>query len=133
LYIFAARVDGLGPGLYRYLPLEHSLVVQRGGDDSPRLDEALSGQYWNAAAVFIWAAVPYRSEWRYGPAAHKLVALDAGHSCQNLYLACESLGCGTCAIGAYNQEKLDAYLGLDGVERFAIYAAPVGRIPIGRV
>jgi len=79
----------------------------------------------------IWAAVPYRSEWRYGKAADKLVALDAGHSCQNLYLACESLGLGTCAIGAYDQDKLDAYLGLDGEDMFALYAAPVGRLAQG--
>jgi SagB-type dehydrogenase family enzyme len=127
LYVFAARVSGVEPGLYRYLPIEHALVLERAGDDSERLDAALRGQYWKAAAVFIWAAVPYRSEWRYSVVAAKLVALDAGHSCQNLYLAAEGIGCGTCAIGAYAQEKLDAYLGLDGEERFAIYAAPVGK------
>ena len=57
--------------------------------------------------------------------------LDAGHVCQNLYLACESLGLGTCAIGAYSQEKLDAFLGLDGQEEFAVYLSPVGRIAKG--
>jgi len=126
IYVFAHKVEGLNVGLYRYLPVEHELVLERQGDDSVALDEALNGQFWNAACVVIWAAVPYRSEWRYGKAAYKLVALDTGHSCQNLYLACESLGLGTCAIGAYDQEKLDAYLGLDGEEMFAIYAAPIG-------
>jgi SagB-type dehydrogenase family enzyme len=128
LFVFISRVDDLEPGLYRYLPVEHSLVLVRGGDDSPALDAALLGQYWNAAVVFIWAAIPYRTEWRYHVVSHKIIALDAGHSCQNVYLACEALGCGTCAIGAYDQEKLDFYLGLDGNDRFAIYAAPIGRI-----
>ncbi len=128
VYIFAHKVEGLNVGLYRYLPVEHELVLERQGDDSVALDEALNGQFWNAACVVMWAAVPYRSEWRYGKAAYKLVALDTGHSCQNLYLACESLGLGTCAIGAYDQERLDAYLGLDGEEMFAIYAAPVGHV-----
>ncbi len=127
IYVFAHRVQGLNPGLYRYLPVEHQLVLERQGDDFNSLDEALNGQFWNAACYFIWAAVPYRSEWRYGKAADKLVALDAGHSCQNLYLACEALGLGTCAIGAYDQERLDAWLGLDGEDMFALYAAPVGR------
>jgi SagB-type dehydrogenase family enzyme len=127
LYVFARRIEGLKPGLYRYLPVEHSLVLERDGDSSADLDEALMKQLRNSACVFMWAAVPYRSEWRYGKAADKLVALDAGHSCQNLYLACESLGLGTCAIGAYDQEKLDAYLGLDGEDMFALYVAPVGR------
>lgn len=126
VYVFAHQVKDLAPGLYRYLPVEHQLVLERQGDDASELDAALNGQFWNAACVFMWAAVPYRSEWRYGQAADKFVALDAGHSCQNLYLTCESLGLGTCAVGAYDQEKLDAYLGLDGEDMFAVYVAPVG-------
>lgn len=131
LFVFVARVQGLPAGLYRYLPVEHALALVREGDDSGALDEALFEQYWKAAAVFVWAAVPYRTEWRYGPVSHKIILLDAGHACENLYLACEAIGAGTCAIGAYDQAKLDAYLGLDGKDRFALYAAPVGRSPGG--
>ncbi len=127
LFVFVSRVEGLEAGLYRYQPVEHALALVRGGDDSPDLDAALLDQYWGAAAVFVFVAVPYRTEWRYGPVSHKLIALDAGHACQNLYLACEAIGAGTCAIGAYDQQKMDAYLGLDGVERFTVYAAPVGK------
>jgi nitroreductase len=32
--------------------------------------------------------------------AAKLVAQDSGHVCENLYLACEAIGCGTCAVAA---------------------------------
>jgi SagB-type dehydrogenase family enzyme len=128
LYLYIARVEGMVPGLYRYLPLEHALVIVREETDPSALDASLNRQYWNAAVVLIWVAVPYRTEWRYSVASHKLIALDAGHSCQNLYLSCEALGLGTCAIGAYNQESLDRYLGLDGVEKSAVYAAPVGRV-----
>jgi SagB-type dehydrogenase family enzyme len=66
-------------------------------------------------------------EWRYLSVSHKVIALDAGHVCQNLYLACEAIGCGTCGLGAYDQEKLDRLLGVDGRDEFTIYAAPVGR------
>jgi SagB-type dehydrogenase family enzyme len=127
LFVYAGRAEGVAAGLYRYLPVEHALALVRSGDQSSALKEALNGYFWNAAAVFIWAAVPYRTEWRYGPMSHKIIALDAGHACQNLYLACESIGAGTCAVGAYDQEKLDAFLGLDGDERFALYAAPAGK------
>ena len=67
-------------------------------------------------------------EWRYGLAAHKLIALDAGHVCQNLYLACEAIHAGTCAVAAYNQQLCDQLLRLDGKEEFVIYLAPVGKI-----
>ena len=30
----------------------------------------------------------------------------AGHACQNLYLAAEQIGCGTCAIGAFDDQQI---------------------------
>jgi len=89
------------------------------------MDQPFVGQ---AAACFIWSAVPYREEWRYGTQAAKGILLDAGHVCQNLYLACESIGCGTCAIAAYRQEELDRFLGLDGEDELVVYLAPVGKV-----
>jgi nitroreductase len=59
--------------------------------------------------------------------AHKMIAIDAGHLCQNLYLASESIGAGTCAIGAYDQARMDAFLGVDGEEEFAVYVGSVGK------
>ena len=44
-------------------------------------------------------------EWRYSLAAHKVIAIDVGHVCQNLYLACEAIGAGTCAVAAYDQDS----------------------------
>ena len=78
-------------------------------------------------------ALPYRTEWRYGQKAAKYILLDAGHVCENLYLACQSIGCGTCAIGAYDQDYLDELLGFEpgpsGEKDYecAVYAAPVGK------
>ena len=66
-------------------------------------------------------------EWRYGLAAHRVILLDAGHVCQNLYLACEAIGAGTCAVAAYDQEQMDQVLGIDGDDEFVIYTAAVGR------
>jgi len=67
-------------------------------------------------------------EWRYDQAAHRVILIDAGHICQNLYLACEAIGAGTCAVAAYHQEKIDHLLRLDGKNEFVIYLAPVGKV-----
>jgi len=130
-YLAVLNVNGLQKGVYRYLPLSHQLVLEFLDEGlAPRMVEAALGQPYpgKAAATFIWTAVPYRMEWRYGEVAHKVIALDAGHVCQNLYLACEVIGAGTCAIAAYDQERLDELLGLDGKEEFTIYLAPVGKV-----
>jgi SagB-type dehydrogenase family enzyme len=130
-YLAVFRVEGLDPGIYRYLPLSHQLLYEFSEERlSSKMVEAAFGQSYpgNSALTFIWTAIPYRMEWRYGLAAHRVIAIDAGHVCQNLYLACETIGAGTCAIAAYDQEALDRLLRVDGEEEFAVYMASVGKV-----
>ncbi len=130
-YLAIRRVDGVTPGIYRYLPREHRLCLVR---DEANLAEAVAaacgGQRFcgQAAVTFFWTAIPARTAWRYAIVAPKIVAQDSGHLCQNLYLAAEAIGAGACAIGAYDQGLADALVGVDGREEFVIYAAPVGKI-----
>lgn len=129
-YICAMNVTGLEPGVYRYLPLDNQLLqVATAADIGQQAARAALGQSFvgKAAATFIWTAIPYRMEWRYGTAAHKVIAIDAGHVCQNLYLACAAVSAGTCAIAAYHQQAMDELLGIDGNEEFTLYLAPVGK------
>ncbi len=129
-YLCVVRVKGLLAGTYRYLPLEHQLLLERADESiGSKVTGAIFGQPYpeQAAVTFIWTAVPYRMEWRYSLAAAKVIALDAGHVCQNLYLACEAIGAGTCAVAAYDQEAMDRLLKVDGKDEFTIYLASVGK------
>ena len=130
-YLLVDRVDGLERGLYRYLPVEHKLFFIRAeGDFAEKVSDGCRGQKFvgSAAVVFVWTTIPYRAEWRYGSISHKMIAMDSGHVCQNLYLACASISAGTCAVDAYNQKKMDAILGVDGEDEFVVYVAPVGKV-----
>jgi SagB-type dehydrogenase family enzyme len=131
-YIYVRSVEHLAEGIYRYLPLEHELLFVFSADNFPEklsaacLDQSFVG---HAACVFFWAAVPYRMEWRYDLASAKVIAIDAGHVCQNLYLAAEAMDAGVCAIAAYDQEGIDALLRLDGKDEFVVYLAAAGKKP----
>jgi len=128
-YLVVERVTGLAPGLYRYLPFDHQLVqLARADGLGKEAAAACLGQHFvaEAAVTLFWTTLPERMEWRYDRAAHKVIAIDVGHVGQNLYLACEAIGAGTCAIAAYDQQACDALLGVDGVDEFTIYVAPVG-------
>ena len=130
-YLLIKNVTSLSPGLYRYLPVEHKLLGVKSEPYLPKkLAEACCGQTFiaSAAVTFIWTAVPYRMEWRYAGRSHKVIAIDVGHVCQNLYLAAESINAGTCAIGAYFQEQVDKLIGVDGEDEFTIYLSPVGKV-----
>jgi SagB-type dehydrogenase family enzyme len=129
-YLLVNRVNGLEPGLYRYLAFSHRLLVMETSPDmADRLTEACLRQsvVRDSAVTFIWSCIIYRMAWRYSERAYRLVHLDAGHACQNLYLAAEQLGCGACAIGAFDDELMAKLLGIDGLDEFVIYCATVGK------
>lgn len=124
------RVEGVVPGLYRYLAFSHRLIeIDTSSGIADRVISACLGQPFvrSSAVTFIWSSVIYRMSWRYSERAYRLVHLDAGHLCQNLYLAGEQIGCGTCAIGAFDDEEMARIIGADGVEEFVIYLATVGK------
>lgn len=130
-YLLVQNVRGLEAGVYRYLPLEHQLLVVSASPSlAERIVPATLGQRFIATApvVFVWATIPYRMEWRYGIAAHRVIAMDVGHACQNLYLAVTAIGAGTCAVAAYHQELMDELVGVDGEDEYVIYLAPVGKV-----
>ncbi|MGD2200613.1 MAG: SagB/ThcOx family dehydrogenase [Candidatus Bathyarchaeota archaeon] len=129
-YVLANNVEGLEPGLYRFLAVEHKLAainLEEGIAD--RIAEACYRQRFvkTCAATLIFTAVAYRTYWRYGERGYRYMHLDAGHASQNLYLAAEAIGGGACAIGAFFDEALNEVLGLDGDEQFAIYVTTTGK------
>lgn len=128
-YLLINNVEGITPGLYRFLALEHTLIsVSLEVDIADKITQACLKQQMikSCAVTFLWTAVAYRMNWRYGERGYRYLYLDAGHVCQNLYISAESIKCGTCAIAAYSDDELNQVLGLDGKEQFVIYLATVG-------
>jgi SagB-type dehydrogenase family enzyme len=129
-YLLINRADGFQPGLYRYIALQHALLElnlsEHIGDE---ITQACFDQQMvrTGAATFIWVAVVERMAWRYGQRGYRYLHLDAGHICQNLYLAAENINYGACAIAAFDDDRLNAVLGLDGENLFAIYLASLGK------
>lgn len=129
-YLLVNRVDGLAPGLYRYMAIECQLAAIN--LDSNLVEELTSACHKQAmvqrsAVTFIWVAVTERMTWRYGTRGYRYLHLDAGHVCQNLYLAAEAIRCGVCALAAFEDEEVNRILGIDGVRQFAIYLACLGK------
>jgi SagB-type dehydrogenase family enzyme len=124
------RVEGLPAGLYRFLAGEHKLgALEAPAEITERITLACRGMdHVRASAVtFIWVAVLARMRWRYSERGYRFLHLDAGHVCQNLYLAAEAIGCGACAIAGFDDEPLNRELCLDGEELFAIYLGALGK------
>lgn len=129
-YLYIKNVSGMKKGVYRYIALEHKLLFLF--DEVNFEDDfivAVDNTKWmlDSAIIFFWSVIPYRSEWRYMDKSAKSITMDAGHVGQNLYLSCESIGCGTCTVAGYFQKQIDKVMRLDGEDEFIIYLAPVGK------
>ena len=129
-YLLINNVEGLQPGLYGFLALEHKLtVIPTTADITDQILEGCMNQSFvlKGAVTFIWTAVTARMKWRYGERGYRYLHLDAGHVCQNLYLSAEAVGCGVCAIAAFLDDIINSSLGFDGVDQFVIYLAALGK------
>lgn len=129
-FLYIRRVEGIKPGLYRFLPLEHKLLLVSDAED---IEEKICSQFStvgvanNAAVVFLWTAVYERMDCMFGERAYRYIYLDAGHVCQNLYLAAQTMYIKVCALGAFDDEVLNQNLGFDGENQFVVYGAGVGK------
>ena len=128
-YLIVNNVEGLAPGKYHYLPMEHAVEFLGAAEDNS-VAESLCFQNWvtKANVIFYWSMVAYRAEWRYGIFAHRTALLDAGHVGENLYLAAEAAGLGCCGIAAFYHEGCCKLFELDGDEEYIVYTMPVGTV-----
>lgn len=135
-YLYVTKVEGLEEGLYHYLPIEHEIEVLPTQDDFlTKLTEGFCGQTFltMAPVSFYFSIIPYRCEWKYASKAHRVALMDLGHVGQTLYFACESINCGTCMVGAYDQAMVDSLFGFDSTPgeakdaEFILAGAGVGK------
>lgn len=129
-FIYLDKGKNLTRGIYHYRPDEHDLALIESGDFQQEVTRSALGQdhAGQAAAVFFWAADSYRMCWRYSERGYRYLHLDAGHVCQNLYLAAEAIDAGVCAIAAFDDEYTNDLLNLDGSDNFVIYMAALGSL-----
>ena len=129
-YLYVQRVEGLAPGFYRYLAFEHLLLpLHLDAAANERFTAAFraKGAVAESAVTFVWATNIDRLTYIFGRRAYRYAFLDAGHVCQNLYLAAWTQGIGCCAMGAFDDAAVYDVLHLDGEQEFAVYGATVGK------
>jgi SagB-type dehydrogenase family enzyme len=128
VFIFASRVSGVEPGIYKYSEYEHSLIPLKKGDYSRELAKACLDQSWvKNAPLNIVIVARYRktTDW-YGERGFRYIYMEAGHIGQNIYLSATELGLGTVAVGAFKDEEVARLIGL-GEEYIVLYVFPIGR------
>ncbi len=129
LYVVVNNVRHLQQGLYHYSSQRHALDLVKADDYRARISRCCLHQDFvgQAAVALVMTAIFHRTTDRYGQRGNRYVYMEAGHISQNIYLQTTSLGLGSVAVGAFNDEKLNTLLGVDGQEEMAIYVHAVGK------
>jgi SagB-type dehydrogenase family enzyme len=127
LYLVTGKVDGLEPGVYHYLPRDHSLAKSASGDLRSELSSAALSQraISSAPAVLVMCAVYDRVTGKYGRRGDRYVHMEAGHAAQNFALQAVALGLASVPIGAFRDAQVQQVIGLSPAFE-PLYLLPVG-------
>ncbi len=132
-YVLVQRVEGLAPGLYHYLSMQHALEPLAELDADQAADLAhrfVAGQDWfnNAPAMVVMTARFDRVFWKYRrhTKAWRVVHLDVGHLSQTMYLSATELGLGCFVTAAINDRAIEAALNLP-----ALREGPIALVGFG--
>ena len=128
LYLYAHRVDGLQPGVYRFWREPAELEQIKSGDQRVAaaglsLGQELAG---NACVAFSMIGDLERGARAHGDRGYRYVHFEAGAIGHRLYLAAEALGLGATGIGAFYDEEVHRYLNLTPKQGQAVYHFAIG-------
>ncbi len=127
-YVIVLNVDTLANGLYHFQVSDNSLELVKEGEFGLQIHKAANEQeaVGSSPVTLILTARFDRSTVKYGDRGYRYVYIEAGAICENTYLQATSLGMGTVAIGAFNDDAVNRLLGVDGVSEAALLIMPVG-------
>lgn len=126
-YLLVQRAEGLAPGLYHYLPMQHALEPLQElapGDAAALAHRFVAGQHWftNVPVMVVMTARFDRLFWKYRrhAKAWRVVHLDVGHLSQTSYLSAADLGLGAFVTAAINDREIEPALQLQPMQEGAI-------------
>jgi SagB-type dehydrogenase family enzyme len=128
LYLYVHRIEDLEPGVYRYDSGQFKLEKIHSGDQRVRaaalsLRQDMAG---NACVAFSLIGNLSNATQIYGDRGYRYVHFEAGAIGQALYLAAEALGLGASGIGAFFDDDVNSYLGLNITEKQVVYHFAIG-------
>jgi len=128
LYVYAHRVDGVQPGVYRFWPEPAELELVKAGDQrlvatALSLGQRLAG---NACLTFSMIGDLARATAIFGDRGYRYVHFEAGAIGHRLYIAAEALGLGATGIGAFYDDDVHHHLNLTANQGQVVYHFAIG-------
>jgi len=80
----------------------------------------------NANLIVFIATVFRRTLSKYGSRGYRYVLFEAGHLAQNLCLLAAERNLGSLCVGGFWDSRVNAFLGLNGVDDAVVYCVGIG-------
>lgn len=135
LYLVANAVDGLAPGVYRYVPgghqfAPHAVTAPDGATFVAALVTSAIGQEWitTAPAVLVITGEVARMGERFVERRHDFLCVEAGLAAQGFFLEATALGLGSTFVGGFDPAAAHAFLALSPAQE-VLAVLPVGARP----
>ena len=127
-YLSVGNVTDMAPGIYKYLPQSHELVLIQDGDHRGELVQAALGQtsVQYAPAALILAGNYDITTAKYRERGIRYVFMEAGHAAQNVTLQAVALNLATVVIGAFHDQQVKEITQLPERET-PLYIIPLAR------
>lgn len=120
--------DMLPSGVYHYHPGHHHLdILKELNFTKERIEDLFTAlNFKNPGAMIALTAVLWRSQQKYSERGYRMCLLEAGHIGQNILLVAEALSLSALPMSGVCDRKVEALLGIDGVEESLVHAVLLG-------
>jgi len=127
VYVVAAEVAGLEPGVYHFSPGDFALRHLREGDFRGALAIAAADEDLAArSATIILSAIYWRNTWKYQARGYRHLFWDSGSMLSNLLAAATALDLPARVVTGFVDLEVNGLLALDGEKEGALVLVPVG-------
>ena len=131
LYVAAAALRGLAPGLWHHDPRAHALAPWGRPAAREQLVQALAdGALRDAPVLVVATAIFRRTGHKYRDRTYRYVLADLGHALENLRVAAETLGVSVQFAAAFDESRAAQALGLDEGEEGVLALIALGTPPV---
>jgi SagB-type dehydrogenase family enzyme len=126
VYVVAAEVAGLEPGVYHFSPGDFALRRLREGDFRGALAIAAADEDLAAkSATIILSAIYWRNTWKYQARGYRHLFWDSGSMLSNLLAAATALDLPARVVTGFVDLEVNGLLALDGEKEGALVLVPV--------
>lgn len=118
-------------GIYYYVPEEHALrVLDRPEALRDELHDCIrdpTSRSMDFSVLVGLAGAFQRTRMKYGPRGYRFALQESGHAAQNVLLVAEAMGLAGVPMADFYDERLNEFLGVDGVNESVLYLLCLGK------